>query len=139
MIALAVSITLLLAATVFVGLVNANLTGTNVLVADLAMIITITGFPVSVIAWVRVFRLGGLLLSLITFGGSWALCYVSSGLFFLATDAFMGVRKAPFINTDVLQLATFGAAATIFFVLAIASLTGTLYHIWSTRRDKRHR
>jgi len=128
-IALAASITLLLTATVFVGLVNANLAGTNVLVADLAMIITIICFPASVIAWVLVFQLGRLLLSLITLGGSWALCYVSSGLFFLAMDAFMGVRKAPSINTDVLQFATFGAVATVFFVLAIASLISTLCHL----------
>ncbi len=128
----AVLFTMLASAVSFIANVNENVAGMSEEVTRLARIGWAILIVASVVAWIRVFRLGKgprpiLLLSI----GAGILCFVFYGGVGFASDAFIGVAKPTYVNNDVLELAIYGAMTTAFFTLFIASLTVAAYRIGS--------
>lgn len=137
---LATSSTVLLAATVFVGLVNRWVAGTSEQVTQMATLVAILCFLVSVITWVLVvltWTRESLLVPLLIFGGSCGMCSISYFWYGLSSDPFLSGQRRPSIDRFVLDLGVFGAMTAAFSVLVVASLLAVLYHLWSTYRNRR--
>ncbi len=130
--------TLLFAVAVFVSLTNANVEGTNDRLTQLAAILALISFPISVVAWVlTLWRTRKVVISLVICVGSFFLCFITSVGFGLSSDLFLEGAKRPSVDEFVLDLAFYGTGSCVLLVLFLASLIDVVHQAWSMWRARR--